>query len=373
MFSVVQLSRATQFHQLNFSYMANSAALQKELDNLPGGTVNTDLIINALENIKALSVNYLFMTNRFDRIVMKLINADKAISLSRNNIKLAERLLEQLHGYSATYVTEPTLIESLNNSINTFSHTSKKLEESVDRIGALTIEITLWFTIPFSFFICFFSLFIFKKIKIKTKQLHNAIIALEESEEEKRILAYYDSLTSLANRNMFIQILEHELKQVDRYNNSFALFFIDLDRFKSVNDTLGHDAGDDLLVQVSQRLKSCTRESDTLARFGGDEFLIILSGKDSDKHVDIIAEKILAALSQPFLLGKGQDEVSISASIGVAHCPTHGVDSTSLLKKADIAMYKAKTNGKNQFSCYDEVRIDTNTIVSNVTPIAIEG
>lgn len=350
--------------------MANSSALKKELDNLPDTKLNTELVINALENIKTLSTKYLSMTNSFDRFFMRLINVEEVISSSQNNIQLADKLIEQLHATSSSNITEQRLITSLYNSTDIFYSTSQKLESSVDKIGGYTIQFTFWLMIPFSFFVSFFSFFIFKKIKIKTKQLHDAIVALEKSEEEKHTLAYYDSLTTLANRHMFTQILEHELKQVVRYKNSFALLFIDLDHFKYVNDTMGHDAGDDLLVQVSQRLKACTRESDTLARFGGDEFLLILSGKDSYKYVNIIAEKILSAISKPFMLG--ENEASISASVGISYCPMDGADSTSLLKNADIAMYKAKTNGKNSFAYFNEDH-NSNNINSNITPIAVNG
>lgn len=369
-FSIIQFSRATQFHQINFLYLTNVSALAKELDNYPEIRLETKKIISSLENIKSLSLKYLSMTSKFDRYIMKLIKADNVISSCQNTTHLAEQLLERLHNHSSDEIVDVSIVNPLIYSIDTFNLTSKQLGTSVDKIGTLTTQLTLWLIIPFSLFVTFFSFYIFKKIRIKNTELHCAITALAESEEEKKILAYYDSLTSLANRNLFTQILEHELKQVSRYNNSFALFFIDLDRFKHINDTLGHDAGDDLLVQVSQRLKLCTRESDTLARFGGDEFLLILSGKDSDKYVKIIAEKILSALSRSFKLG--EHEMAISASIGVAMCPMHGIDSASLLKCADTAMYEAKMNGKNQYSCYEEDD-SSNSTVPNVIPITVNS
>jgi diguanylate cyclase (GGDEF)-like protein len=369
-FSVIQLSRAAQFHQINFLYLTSFSVLHKELDNYPTTPINTEIIISELEAIKTLLLKYLSITDKFDRFIMRLINADEIIPACQNSAYLAEHLIEKLHTHRSSTVVDMILVGDLISSTDSFSHTSQKLKKSVGIIGAFTTKITLWLIIPFSVFITLFSFYIFKNIKIKTMQLHNAITALEESEEEKKILAYYDSLTSLANRNLFTQILEHELKQVSRYNKSFALFFIDLDHFKYINDTLGHDAGDELLVQVSQRLKLCTRESDTLARFGGDEFLLILSSKDSDKDVKTIAEKILSTLSRSFKLG--EHEMTISASIGVAMCPMHGVDSASLLKCADTAMYKAKMNGKNQYSCYQEDYSSNNT-VSNVIPITIKA
>lgn len=358
-FSIVQLSRATQFHHIKYMYIENASVLHKELDNYPKIPLDTEEIISALENVKTLSLEYLSMTSMFDRFIMKLIRADEAISLCQQSLLLAEQLLEKTHDYRTYTIANQTLIDPLIYSTGVFDRTSQQLEKSVEKIGALTIQITFWLIIPFSFFVTFFSIYIFRKIKIKTAHLHEAITALEISEEEKKILAYSDALTTLPNRNLFTEILEHEIHQVKRYKRSFALLFIDLDRFKFINDSLGHDAGDELLIKVSNRLKKCIRESDTLARFGGDEFLLILSGPNSDKHAKIVAEKIINAISRSFMLGK--HEVHISASVGITFCPKNGHDSSTLLKRADSAMYEAKANGKNQYHAYEEDSINHKT------------
>lgn len=161
-------------------------------------------------------------------------------------------------------------------------------------------------------------------------------------------LAYHDALTGLPNRSLFSKLLTQSLQRAQRYNRRLAVFFIDLDGFKDINDTLGHNAGDRLLQEVANRLKSCLRESDTVARLGGDEFVVMLPEFSADEDITAVAHKILHATAKPFtLLGHG---VQVTASIGVSVYPDDGLDEQSLTMNADIAMYRAKDGGKNNFS-----------------------
>jgi len=159
--------------------------------------------------------------------------------------------------------------------------------------------------------------------------------------------ANYDQLTDLANRSMFMDRSNELLKQSRRYEQKFAMFFIDLDGFKSVNDSLGHDAGDQLLIKVAKRLKKCVRDSDIVARLGGDEFTVILNMITSLDDAKSGAQKIIENLSMPFSI-KGH-QTQISASIGVSIYPDNGDDIELLMKKADSAMYLAKKEGKNDY------------------------
>ncbi len=159
--------------------------------------------------------------------------------------------------------------------------------------------------------------------------------------------ANYDKLTSLPNRSMFMDRLNQALKQSKRYERKFGLLFIDLDGFKAVNDTFGHDAGDELLIKVAKRLQTCVRDSDTVARLGGDEFTVIFSMINSSTDAGLGAQKIIKSLSTPFTI-KGQD-TKIGASIGVSIYPSDGDDVELLLKKSDSAMYLAKKEGKNTY------------------------
>ena len=157
-------------------------------------------------------------------------------------------------------------------------------------------------------------------------------------------------MTHLPNRRLFRDRLEQEIKVARRLLQPVALLFIDLDRFKEVNDTLGHDVGDKLLVQAADRISQCVRETDTVARMGGDEFTVILPQINDLIFTEKVAKSIIQKLSAPFTVD--DVELNISASIGIATCPKDGDDAEHLLKHADIAMYDAKTAGRGRFSHY---------------------
>jgi len=162
--------------------------------------------------------------------------------------------------------------------------------------------------------------------------------------------AYYDTLTGLPNRRMLRDRLEQEIKKCHRDASQLALLFIDLDHFKEVNDTLGHDQGDLLLVEAGRRIQASVRQSDTVARMGGDEFTVILSELGGDSHLEGILQKILHTLGQVFQLGS--EQVFVSASIGITMYPLDADHIEDLLKAADQALYAAKGAGRNRFSFF---------------------
>jgi diguanylate cyclase (GGDEF)-like protein len=165
-------------------------------------------------------------------------------------------------------------------------------------------------------------------------------------------LAYHDALTGLPNRSMFSKLLSQSIAAARRHDRHLAVAFLDLDRFKQINDTLGHEAGDRLLQEFAIRLKACVRESDTIARLGGDEFVVLLPDLTDNQYAATVAQKILAVAAQPFML-IGQ-EFRVTASIGISIHPHDGLDEQTLTKNADIAMYQAKTEGKNNYQFYSE-------------------
>ena len=173
----------------------------------------------------------------------------------------------------------------------------------------------------------------------------------KQAEEKIHYQANYDSLTGLPNRQLFQDRLRSAIASAKRNGAQLALLFIDLDRFKEVNDSAGHAAGDKLLIQVAKRLKECIRESDTLARLGGDEFTVILNNLSKNHDVEAISRTMLELLERPFCLGGGIDAV-ISASIGIALYPTDGADDGTLVKNADAAMYRVKETGRNGFEFF---------------------
>ncbi|CAG0938778.1 putative signaling protein [Gallionellaceae bacterium] len=162
--------------------------------------------------------------------------------------------------------------------------------------------------------------------------------------------ANFDLLTQLPNRRMFHDRLAQEIKKANRASLPLALLFIDLDRFKEVNDTLGHDIGDTLLVEAARRIVSCVREADTVARLGGDEFTVILGDAEEMGSVERVTENILEKLAEPFQLGS--DITYVSASIGITLYPNDATELEGLLKNADQAMYVAKNQGRNRFSYF---------------------
>ncbi len=163
-------------------------------------------------------------------------------------------------------------------------------------------------------------------------------------------MAWHDALTGLPNRRLFEDRVEQELVRSRRVGEPVCMFFVDLDHFKTVNDTKGHAAGDDLIQQVSQRLVDTVRRQDTVARVGGDEFAILLPGLSDQLSIDQLAQRSLEAMSRPFVVFG--EEVATSASIGIAMAPDHGDSYDELLSRADEAMYRAKSRGRNAFQMY---------------------
>ena len=178
------------------------------------------------------------------------------------------------------------------------------------------------------------------------------ISELKAAQIQMENLAFYDPLTGLANRRLFKNRLEKAVKSVLRSGSSMALMFLDMDQFKRINDTLGHDAGDILLKEVAVRLNATVRENDTVSRIGGDEFTILLTDVHQTADVLIVAEKLLRSLAKPIRI-KGQDIVT-TVSIGITMTPEDSTDVNTLMKNADLAMYRAKELGRNNFQFYSE-------------------
>ena len=175
---------------------------------------------------------------------------------------------------------------------------------------------------------------------------------VKESQRKMEELAYFDTLTGLANRTFFRMQLKKSMALAERGHYAFALFYFDLDEFKRINDTLGHDAGDRLLVEVADRLKTRLRAEDTIARLGGDEFAVLLSGIEKRDNAMDVAQMIQRTLNVPIKLGN--NEVIVSASIGITLAPFDSKEEEQLLKHADLAMYEAKAKGRNTFHFYSQ-------------------
>ena len=201
---------------------------------------------------------------------------------------------------------------------------------------------------------------VFLSVKLPLRHEDGGIYALcgistditerKDIEEHMRHMAQYDALTHLPNRALFNDRLQQAIVAAQRHKELLALMFLDLDKFKPVNDTYGHGVGDLLLKEVALRIQDCLRESDTAARIGGDEFVILLPAIEAELDASKVGEKIRHALNRPFELAG--HSLQISSSIGVAVYPEHGSDEKLLVKNADIAMYHAKKNGRNNVKIY---------------------
>ncbi|NOQ32146.1 MAG: diguanylate cyclase [Helicobacteraceae bacterium] len=178
-------------------------------------------------------------------------------------------------------------------------------------------------------------------------------MAEDELREQKNILAYrahHDNLTGLPNRALFNDRLAQSTKKALRHDRKIALFFIDLDHFKTINDTLGHKVGDIVLQEVSKKIKNILRDVDTLARLGGDEFTIIMEDIQKEKDAEVLAQKIVDILKEPMLIN--EHRLNVTSSIGISFYPKDSTDIDKLLIYADKAMYKAKDAGKNNFQFF---------------------
>lgn len=180
---------------------------------------------------------------------------------------------------------------------------------------------------------------------------HDLLDAITQRKQaELYYLAHYDQLTKLPNRMLFIDRLTQACLETTRKKTCIGLMFIDLDRFKQINDSLGHSVGDALLCAVARRLQGCAREIDTIARLGGDEFAYLMDGLDDANDANIVAQRIVETMQAPFMI-MGH-ELFVTASIGIAICPDDGVEVAHLLARADAAMYDTKKNGRNGYRQY---------------------
>ncbi len=192
-----------------------------------------------------------------------------------------------------------------------------------------------------------FTVIVIAVIIFWNRRLYHEIKRRKALEIKMKHMANHDELTGLANRTLLTERINSAINFHKRQGLTLAVLFIDLDGFKHINDNYGHDVGDELLVQLTDRLQACVRESDTVARFGGDEFVLLLTGLNDKKEAAFIAEKALKVIRQPVELSIAT--VAVSCSIGISAFPDDGDSDTELLKVADTLMYRVKAHGKNHY------------------------
>jgi diguanylate cyclase (GGDEF)-like protein len=188
----------------------------------------------------------------------------------------------------------------------------------------------------------------------------------KENEERIKRLAHHDTLTGLPNRNLLNDRISHALARVRRHGGRMAVLYVDLDKFKPINDTLGHEAGDVVLREVAQRLSTCIRGSDTVSRVGGDEFVVVVEEITRPAEASMVARKIIDALAKSILyMG---NECRVGASIGIAIFPDDGATMDDVCKAADVAMYRVKHSGRNGFCFYSDHATDSETDYVGLAP-----
>ncbi len=191
-----------------------------------------------------------------------------------------------------------------------------------------------------------------KRVEERTKELMDEVAERRRAQSRLMHIASHDILTDLPNRGLLMDRISMALSRASQTEERFSLLFIDLDGFKEVNDTLGHEAGDSVLIEVANRLKAAANENDTVARTGGDEFVILVGDGDRRTDAEGLAQAIIASLSEPVSIKSGET-ARLGASIGISNFPEDGDNASTLLKKADDAMYEAKNSGKNTFRVSD--------------------
>ena len=287
---------------------------------------------------------------RLAMTVFRNIGEGMTVTDSENRVVAVNPAFTHLTGYSAEEMMgrNPSLLSSGHHDGEFYRQMWKTLDETGQWQGEVWDRrkdgelIAKWLTIS--------------TIYDEAGSVHQRVALFSDITQKKQSdemlwrQANFDPLTQLPNRRMFREQLEQQIRKTHRSGASLALFFIDLDRFKEINDTLGHHVGDELLVEAAKRIMSCVRESDTVARLGGDEFTVILGELSDRARIDHAAQNIIARLAEPFQLGS--EIAYVSASVGITLYPDDADSAHNLIKHADQAMYEAKSRGRSRFSYF---------------------
>ncbi|WEK54036.1 MAG: EAL domain-containing protein [Candidatus Cohnella colombiensis] len=259
-------------------------------------------------------------------------------------IQLAVRSDDQIIIGDSSLFEKATNVEFLNLPEGSWKLVGVPTQQSLNSIH---------YTIMSMQFICFLSLLlVLYFLYVQYTQKAKLQVLLEERTQNVHHLSYYDSVTGLYNRNFFIEKLTQMIESKPRSSSRLAVLFMDMDHFKMINDSLGHSYGDQLLYDVGQRLLTLRDQGLTIARFGGDEFVIIISNVSSDTRLNEMTSRLFQLFQEPFILN--ENEHFITVSIGIALYPDHGSDALSLLKNTELAMYHSKSESKNNYSVYHD-------------------
>ncbi|MBM7872122.1 diguanylate cyclase (GGDEF)-like protein/PAS domain S-box-containing protein [Clostridium pascui] len=344
------------------------------LQKLPGGNSTPVIIITSIEDEDSINlafeagatdyiskpINWAVLRKRISRLLYtkyteKNLNQEEAfassiidnategiVSIDSNgNIKYINNAVQQIFQYNSRELVGKNiniLISEFNYRHNTLANNNIELNGYRKDKSILPLELTI------------------SKFGVGEEEFFTLIFRdITERKNYEKIIkhhAFYDYLTELPNRFLLKKRVNIEIAKSKSVNRKFAILYLDLDRFKFVNDTLGHDVGDKLLQQIAERLKKHILPADTIARIGGDEFIILLSKITCKEDIIKLSRKLISVVKEPLMIDS--HEIYISASIGIAIYPEHGEDSTTLISNADVAMYEAKKMGRSSFEFYTE-------------------
>ncbi|PLY06296.1 MAG: hypothetical protein C0625_10045 [Arcobacter sp.] len=315
------------------------------------------VVDNELKNYLAIKLdvtNYIKQNEsiRLSSIAFDNIQEGILICGSDKNIITVNKAFELISGYSKEELIgkKPNLLKSGNHDKIFYKQMWLDINEKAFWRGKVYDKRKNGEIVPF-----WLNITVVKNDKNKVINyvaVHTSLKEIIESQEKADFFAYHDSLTKLPNRVKLEENLDYSIIYASRNKLNLFVLFIDLDRFKNINDTLGHGIGDKLLINISKKIKNVLRDTDILARMGGDEFIVILDSNISKKAAGYVCRKILQVIKEPIIIDN--NNLNTSASIGVAMYPDDGKDITTLIKNADTAMYHAKRLGKDNYQYYDK-------------------
>lgn len=352
---VIQMGKVAHLHKLNALHLRATLALNLAMQAPEFGPERIAEVRGLLVQIRSYPEECLQSLGFGERLMIRWAGAEVLIRLCEDDLQLADQAITRLDAIATGHALMPSVLSDLRRTCAQFNAHSNAFLAPVTavgrRIGALVLSATLLLGLIATALVWAIA----RSIDRSVVRMEETTQALARSERHNRHLAEYDSLTGLPNRHLFGERLQQAVARVQSAGGEFALLFIDLDRFKDVNDSLGHRAGDELLKQVAERLPSVLGAGDMVARLGGDEFALLLDAAPAARDPSAVARRVLGLLADPLTLSVG--EARISASIGITRCPADAVQAEPLLKNADLAMYAAKSAGRNAFRNYS-IEID---------------
>ncbi|NMP30247.1 bifunctional diguanylate cyclase/phosphodiesterase [Thalassotalea sp. M1531] len=325
-------------------------ALKFELSANYGRPIHIDSPQKKAEQLKRILHKINLLQQRYQQL--KFQQSVKRLNKQINQVieNLSRGELQEIRRYLDSAMHSARQINLLHQHERGNSTEQHYIEFSrVDSVIEAATLITVLIGLPLIAYILF-------RVKAGVQQLQYVHAKLLDTHKEVERHAYYDALTQLPNRRLFKEYLESAIENSARNGETYGVFYIDIDNFKRINDSLGHDIGDELLIEISQRILSCIRSTDMLSRIGGDEFNLLLVNVENDLKARQIAEKIIEKITKPAII-QGH-EVNVSVSIGITLLPDDSRDFSTLLKYADLAMYHVKAVGKNSFKFFDKTLND---------------